>query len=134
MAQRPARRRRAPPQKRAEKPRDKTSKGAIEFCKRCGSIMIPDKRKQQVVLKCRSCSYEVKKALRDLKIVEEKKATRGIIVIEKDDTILPITDKACEACGHPKAHWWLQQTRSADEPPTQFFRCVKCKHVWREYK
>ena len=129
MAKRPARRTRAPTKARAER-----KSGAIEFCKRCGSILIPDKRKQHVVLKCRSCSYETKKPMRELKIVEEKKATRGIIVIEKDDTILPITDKACETCGHPKAHWWLQQTRSADVPTTQFFRCVKCKHVWREYK
>jgi len=42
--------------------------------------------------------------------------------------------RECEVCGNKKAWYWLQQTRSADEPPTQFFRCTKCKRVWREYK
>ncbi|MFX1287916.1 MAG: transcription factor S, partial [Promethearchaeota archaeon] len=26
-----------------------------------------------------------------------------------------------------------EQTRSADEPSTSFFRCLECKHTWREY-
>jgi DNA-directed RNA polymerase subunit M len=29
--------------------------------------------------------------------------------------------------------WWMLQTRSADEATTQFFRCTKCKHTWRNY-
>ena len=29
--------------------------------------------------------------------------------------------------------WWMLQTRSADEPTTQFFRCTKCQHTWRNY-
>ncbi|MBI2971896.1 MAG: transcription factor S [Candidatus Aenigmarchaeota archaeon] len=106
----------------------------MEFCKKCGSIMIPEKRRKNTFLKCRSCGYEIQKNIHGLRIVEEKKAPKGIVVLEKDETILPVTDKACEKCDNPKAHWWLQQTRSADEPPTQFFRCTKCRHVWREYK
>ena len=35
-------------------------------------------------------------------------------------------------CGGKEAYYWLIQTRSADEPPTQFFKCVKCKHTWRD--
>lgn len=109
----------------------KKSTGSIEFCKKCGSIMLPEKKG---ILKCRSCGYQIRKSVRDLKIVEEKKKSDAVIVLEKDQTILPMVDKMCPVCENMKAYYWLQQTRSADEPPTQFFRCAKCKHVWREYK
>ena len=112
----------------------KTAKTKIEFCKRCGSIMLPEKKTKNVYLKCTKCRYEVKKSIKDMRITEEKKTKKGVVVIEKNASLLPITDRVCEKCEHPKAYYWLQQTRSADEPPTQFFRCVKCKHVWREYK
>lgn len=103
----------------------------IEFCRKCGAIMLPEDRSK---LKCRKCGYSMKTSVRDLRIVDEKKNIKGVIVLEKDPTLLPITDRSCPKCNNPKAYYWLQQTRSADEPPTQFFRCVKCKHVWREYK
>ena len=110
------------------------AKGSIEFCKKCGSLMLPEKRRKNVYLKCRKCKYETKKSIKDLRITQEKKAKKDVVIIEKDTALLPITDRACEKCNSKQAYYWLQQTRSADEPPTQFFRCVKCKHVWREYK
>ncbi|MFH0832751.1 MAG: transcription factor S [Candidatus Aenigmatarchaeota archaeon] len=109
-------------------------KSTIEFCDKCGSIMIPEKKTKNIYLKCRSCGAEKKRNVGDLKIIEKKEKVRGIVVLEKDRIILPMTDKMCPKCENIKAYYWLQQTRSADEPPTQFFRCVKCNHVWREYK
>ncbi len=106
----------------------------IEFCEKCGSIMVPLKKGNTTYIKCRNCGKELKKDVKGLKIVEEKEHTRGVVVIEKDTTLLPLTDRVCPSCEHKKAYWWMQQTRSADEPPTQFFRCEKCKHTWREYK
>ena len=107
---------------------------ALQFCKKCGGILIPSKSRNGVVLACRSCGNKVKGNVRAIKIVEEKKDEGKIIVLEKDITFLPKTDIICPECDHKHAYYWLQQTREADEPPTQFFRCEKCKHVWREYK
>jgi DNA-directed RNA polymerase subunit M len=112
----------------------KEKSGIIEFCSKCGAIMLPVKKSSQIVLKCRSCGAERKRPVKELRIVEEKKKVRGVVVLEKDDTVLPTTEKMCPKCENMSAYWWMQQTRSADEPPTQFFRCTKCMHVWREYK
>lgn len=106
----------------------------VEFCKKCGNILVPMKKGKAAYMVCRKCSYKTKKIVKDIKIktIEQKK--KGIVILEKDPTLLPLTEKMCPKCEHVRAYWWMQQTRSADEPPTQFFRCEKCKHVWREYK
>ena len=52
---------------------------------------------------------------------------------DSDKSALPSIEVECEKCGHNKAVWWRLQTRSADEPTTQFFRCVKCEYTWRNY-
>lgn len=122
-------RKRAQRKQKREKPR-----AGIEFCKKCGSILVPQKRRLAVVMKCRHCGYEAGRSVKNLKIVEEKKKTNGVVILEKDETPLPMTVRDCPKCGNKQAWYWLQQTRSADEPPTQFFRCTKCKRVWREYK
>ena len=46
---------------------------------------------------------------------------------------LPTIAIRCPECGHDIAEWWLRQLRSADESEVRFFRCVKCRHTWREY-
>jgi transcription factor S len=107
---------------------------SVVFCDKCHSITVPVKKGKIVKMKCRKCGAEKTKEMKNLKITENVKKMKGITILEKDETPLPITDRACPECDHAKAYWWLQQTRSADEPPTQFFRCVKCKHTWREYK
>jgi transcription factor S len=106
----------------------------IEFCQKCSSILVPIKKGKSTYLKCRNCGTERKRDVRLLKIVEEVHHKKGVTILEKDITPLPLTEKMCPKCNHARSHWWLQQTRSADEPPTQFFRCEKCKHTWREYK
>jgi DNA-directed RNA polymerase subunit M/transcription elongation factor TFIIS len=61
----------------------------------------------------------------DIRIIESDK------VPEPD----PITDSVeCPKCGNKHAFWWIVQTDSADEPSTQFFRCTKCNHTWRNPK
>lgn len=39
----------------------------------------------------------------------------------------------CTKCGAKKVISWIEQTRASDEPPTRFYKCLKCGHTWRDY-
>ncbi len=71
----------------------------------------------------------------DIKLTEKiSESQEGKGVFEKEEATLPTTKQECPKCGYETAFWWTQQTRASDEPETTFFRCVKCKHTWREYE
>ena len=60
------------------------------------------------------------------------------IVYDEDDmneaNALKSTIKIdCENCHGKEGVWWSFQTRSADEPETRFYKCIKCNHTWRDY-
>eukprot|EP00793_Prasinoderma_coloniale_P005038 PRCOL_00000799-RA len=38
----------------------------------------------------------------------------------------------CPTCGHTEAYYMQIQIRSADEPMSTFYKCVKCGARWRE--
>lgn len=104
------------------------------FCPKCGSLMRPIKKKKNVYLYCEKCKKAYKQEQKSIKLKKDVEKKEEIVVLEKDVVNLPVIEKRCPKCGNEKAFFWMQQTRSADEPPTQFFRCTKCKYTWREYK
>jgi len=111
----------------------------MEFCPKCGNVLVPTKVKGKVKLYCRKCNiyYDPKKLKAKKSMIIEKmgKEKREIVVMMKDEgeKELPVTTITCPKCGNTKAYWWMQQTRSADEPPTLFYKCTKCGYTWREY-
>ena len=100
----------------------------IEFCEKCKSAMQPTKSG----FRCRRCGFEMKKESTAKITTKSKK--EAVVVIEDNSPYLPKTDKECPKCLNREAWYWLIQTRASDEPPTQFFKCTSCKHIWREYK
>lgn len=104
------------------------------FCPKCKSILRPRDRNGKKVLYC-SCGFvkspegeesvELKEKIENLKKVE--------VMDEQAENIQSKIKIKCEKCGNNVAYYWTQQTRSADEPETRFFKCVKCAHTWREY-
>jgi DNA-directed RNA polymerase subunit M len=109
----------------------------MEFCSKCGGLMIPKKSGSKVVLICRKCGKRKTSKSKKFKIkVSTEKSKSKIIVLDKKSKIdvLPKTDATCPKCENNKAFWWMQQTRAADEAPTRFYKCTKCGHTWREYE
>lgn len=97
--------------------------------------MLPKKTEGEVVLVCNLCGHSGKgEKLEEYRVVKGTERGRSIPIIEeKTSPALPTTQARCPSCGHNLAQWWMRQTRSADEPSTRFYRCMKCGKVWREY-
>jgi DNA-directed RNA polymerase subunit M len=104
----------------------------MEFCKKCGGMVIPKQVDKKVVFYCRNCG-EKSKSEAVVKLSEKIEKKEKIVTLSEVKDELPTTDNLCSKCGNNKAFWWMQQTRAIDEPPTRFFRCTKCNYSWREY-
>ncbi|AFU59450.1 putative DNA-directed RNA polymerase subunit M [Candidatus Nitrososphaera gargensis Ga9.2] len=93
------------------------------------------------MVECPKCGFKAKKGKQEKNATtkqENKKTTTGsdasLKVMEGDSVeALPTTNIECPQCGNGTAFWWMLQTRSADEATTQFYRCTKCSHTWRNY-
>jgi transcription factor S len=107
----------------------------MEFCEKCGAMMIPFAQEDgKKVLKCRSCEYtkEIEGRLSVSQNIE--KGPRDKIIVVDDDSIpMPVTRASCPKCNNNDAYYWTVQTRRGDEGATEFYRCTKCKHTWRNY-
>lgn len=106
----------------------------MDFCEKCGTVMVSRKEKDKTILICKKCGHKVKN-YKPLEIEEniKKSPLDDVVIVEKKQETLPKTKVNCSSCGNKEAVWWIQQTRSIDEAPTLFLRCTKCAHSWREY-
>jgi DNA-directed RNA polymerase subunit M len=111
----------------------------VKFCPKCERRMKP--KIEEGILSCPKCGLIVE---REEEITQVKgnlirnadsssQSSLNILEAEKGLDALPATTIDCPRCGNDIAFWWMLQTRSADEPTTQFYRCTKCSHTWRNY-
>ena len=99
--------------------------------------MIVKKKTKRSFLVCPKCGKQRQLKKEKIRISEALPSPKKEIVIMKkgDEAIdLPKTRIICPKCENTEAYWWMQQTRSADEPPTLFYRCTKCGYNWRSYE
>ena len=111
----------------------------VDFCPECSSLLRKKNENGKSYLACR-CGYEEELIVNhdDIKKEVEKKnnaLNENLIVVTEQDkvSVHPIVTTVCPKCGSKQAEAWQEQTRSADEPSTSFFKCTKCKFTWREY-
>ena len=114
----------------------------MEFCPECGSRLELRKVKvgddYEVVLACCKCDYQKQGTKRVRPKANEiiKTPKKAVTVISKEDqkmTTLPTLKVECPKCGNNLVYVWQVQTRGGDESSTQFMRCTKCEHTFREY-
>lgn len=111
----------------------------VEFCPECSNLLRKQLLDGSKALFCR-CGFQKELKLTTEEInknvkLKKKALDKNLIVVNPEDKISvhPIVTKYCPKCNTKKAEAWQEQTRSADEPSTSFFRCLECKHTWREY-
>jgi DNA-directed RNA polymerase subunit M len=116
----------------------------MEFCPKCGSRLTPMKGKTRkdsaVILACPKCGYKKSSSSKKIEAkvakVIQHKPQQLVAVIGKEEQklrTLPTVRIECPKCGNNLAYVWQVQTRGADESSTQFLRCTKCNHTFREY-
>ena len=104
----------------------------MKFCPKCEVKL----KKSDFGLQCSKCGYtEGEKIKQQKKIVDDSESINEFNVFEgnEGEESHPTIKIECEKCGNDEAVWWMLQTRSADEPTTQFYRCSKCRYTWRNY-
>ncbi|MCS7134796.1 MAG: transcription factor S [Candidatus Pacearchaeota archaeon] len=101
----------------------------MEFCPKCGTILVQKTK----YFSCPKCKYVSKETIK-LISSEKIESTEKIEVLKDEETsVWPKIKETCPKCGNDEAFFHSAQMRSGDEAETSFFRCTKCKHVWREY-
>jgi len=114
----------------------------MKFCENCGSKLGAKTQvegvKTSVVLACDNCGFVLKDKQSVSKAMKQETETsrQAIQIVSPEDEkikTMPTIKLDCQKCGNMEAFWWFLQTRSGDEPATQFYRCTACGHTWRQY-
>lgn len=101
----------------------------MEMCDKCGNVMLPARGKNGVFYRCSTCGSRKYKGNSATRFTTSVKNER-LDVIESEEILLPEVEKLCPYCGFKTAWFWIQQ--SDEETLVQFFRCMRCRRVWRE--
>lgn len=101
----------------------------MKFCPKCEVRL----KKNNTASICPKCGYSESDSKETKKETKEEVSELNIFDANEGKETLPSIKIDCEKCGNNEAVWWMLQTRSADEPTTQFYRCTKCSYTWRNY-
>jgi DNA-directed RNA polymerase III subunit RPC11 len=128
----------------------------LTFCPTCGNLLAIEKKKKKknrdeeeendfggdddendaLRLLCKTCPYSY--SIRDKHWsktdvpITNKKRVDDVLGGDEAWKNVDTTRSRCPKCSHDVAYFLMVQTRSADEPMTQFFRCVECANQWKE--
>ncbi len=99
----------------------------MEFCPKCGVILVM-KTKYFACPKCKYVSKEKIKLISSEKMKEKEKIE---VLKGEASNVWPLVKENCPKCGNEEAYFNIVQMRSGDEGETSFYKCTKCKHMWK---
>lgn len=106
------------------------------FCPHCGNmLLIEDGASAGGVagmrFYCQTCPY-LQRVTEEItkKLPLTRKKVDDILGGDKAWENVDQTDAVCPHCDSKRAYYMQIQIRSADEPMTTFYKCVKCKGNW----
>ena len=113
----------------------------MEFCPGCGSRLEPKKGEDCIVLACVKCGFTKQSSAGNrsqakvVKVITPKTQPFMTVISEEETKVstMPTIKMKCEKCENNEVFVWQVQTRGGDESSTQFMRCTKCGHTFREY-
>ncbi len=100
----------------------------MEFCQKCGSVLIEKNKKYR----CAKCNFSPKGHVKIEATEKLEKSQKIGVLKDKESNVFPVISAVCSKCGNREAYFWIVQMRAGDEAETRFFRCTKCSHTWRE--
>ncbi len=110
-----------------------------DFCPECANMMRLKSVEGKPYMVC-NCGYKAPidpnmfSNIKEKEKIKLKNQDSSVLIVKEEDKINvnDTTSKQCPKCNYTEAETWAVQTRGADEPATIYFRCMKCKHTWRE--
>jgi DNA-directed RNA polymerase III subunit RPC11 len=82
---------------------------------------------------CLTCPYSCDiSEPRTIKTYPERKVVDDILGGAAAWENVDRTMAVCPACNYGEAYFMQMQIRSADEPMSIFYKCVKCSHQWND--
>ena len=105
----------------------------MHFCPVCGNLLLLEESLSGMKFSCSTCTYSHGIAKRYTNKVKTKRK-------EMDDVLggaeawenVDKTSADCPYCGNDMAYFKQIQIRSADEPSTVFYKCVRCMKQWND--
>jgi len=112
----------------------------MDFCEKCDALLQPKRVNGKVRMWCPDCEVytdqEGTVITTEIDRSGDPEGGKTLILEEGDDRTIgrPVSSFLCPRCNELReCEYWEIQTRSADESPTRFFKCLTCKKQWREY-
>ena len=105
----------------------------MHFCPVCGNLLLIEQGHQGYRFKCPTCPYNhdlKRRYTTSLKL--KKKSIDDVLGGEDAWANVDKTEARCPQCSHDSAYFMQIQIRSADEPTTIFYKCVKCGKMWND--
>jgi DNA-directed RNA polymerase subunit M len=106
----------------------------MDFCPKCGTRLIYTSNRERSLF-CPQCHYKTRVLPGHLQTKALVSKSSSITIVDEalgNMMILPTARVFCERCGGNKAETWDIQTGSERISDVTFYRCISCRHTWRE--